>query len=83
MAWCFNGLVFYLYKEKDLFSIHFQRFQGKNMKLRLREVFLLTAMLLRTLHSVCCGTFIEGLHVVSFNHTTYSFTVQSDVKLIQ
>lgn len=84
MSWCFNGLMFYLYKEREPFSIHFHWFlQEKNMKLWLREVFLLNAMLLRASHSVRCGTFIEGLHTLSFNQATYFFTVQSNVKLIQ
>lgn len=79
IVWCFIFI-----RKGNLFSIHFQCFlQEKNMKLWLREVFLLNAMLLRALHSVCCGTLIEGLHTVSFNQTTYSFTVQSDVKLTQ
>lgn len=78
MAWWFIFI-----RKGSFFSIHFQWFQGKNMKLWLREVFLLTPMLLRTSHSVCCGRFIEELHPLSFNHATHLFTVQNDVKLIQ
>lgn len=78
MAWCFIFI-----RKGSLFFIYFQWFlKEKNMKLCLREVFLLNAMLLRASHSICRGTFIEGLNTVSFNQATYSFTVQSNVKLI-
>lgn len=55
------------------------------MKLWLGEKRFSSWMPGRALHSVCCGTFTEGLHTVIFNlQTIYSsFTVQTDANLIQ
>lgn len=66
---------FIFIRKGSIFSIHFQwLLQEKNMKLWLREVFLLNASQSLTI----CMLW----NIASFNQTTYSFTVQSDVKLI-